>query len=148
MKKALPFIALGLCAVLLAVIVFGVVWFIKSMKEKTDDETPKQLTVEDYFEKNWPDFCPVYYDRESSAVMLQKQIDATYEQACQFGKEVYEDLALGHVGTMEVMLDGCEANCSVELSDIVISGISSDGEVIYTVHADGTLTACWEKDRN
>ncbi len=148
MKKALPFIALGLCALLLAAIIFGVVWFVKSMKEKNEPETHDPQTVEGYFEKNWPAFCPVYYEKETGTVTLQKQIDATYDQVCQFGKEVYEDLALGHVDTMEVMQNGCEATCGVELSDIVISGISSDGKVIYTVHADGTLTACWENAGN
>lgn len=146
MKKALPFIALGLCLVLLATIIFGVIWFVKTMKGKTEADPQEPLTVEGYFEKNWPDFCPVYYDEETDTVMLQKKIDCTYDQACRFGKEVYEDLALGHVDTMEIMMSGCNAACSTELSDIVISGVSSDGKVIYTVHASGALTACWEEN--
>lgn len=148
MKKAIPFIALGLCALLLVSIVVGILWFVKAVKNKTEPKTSETLTVEKYFEQNWEDFCPVYYDEETETVILQKQVDCTFEQASRFGKEVYEDVALGHVDTMEVMLAGCKSTCKVTLSDIVVSGISSDGEVIYTVHADGTLTACWEESGN
>lgn len=148
MKKALPLVALGLCLVLLAAIVFGIVWFVKSLKEKEAENDPEPVTVEEYFEKVWPEFCPVYYEEDTGTVMLQKQIDCTYEQACSFGKEVYEDMALGHVDTMELMLTACNATCDVSLTDIVVSGVSTDGKVIYTVHADGAMSACWENTEN
>lgn len=148
MKKVLPLISLGLCIILLASIVFGIIWFVKVMKEKAGEEQHTTLSVSAYFEQTWPEFCPVYYEEETGCVLLQKQIGCTFEQACQFGKEVYEDLALGHIGTIEVMMTGCSTSCDVTPTDIVISGICSDGNVIYTVHADGTMTACWEEDSN
>ena len=144
MKKALPFIALGLCALLLVAVVVGIVWFAKSVKEKTDMPTNEDRTVKAYFEETWPDFCPVVYNEEAQTVTLQKQIECTYDQACSFGKAVYEDVALGHIDTMEVMMTACSSLCHVTLTDITVYGISLDGEMIYTVHADGRLTGCWE----
>lgn len=146
MKKWLPWAVLAVCAILLAAIIFSVVRFVKLMNG-ADADSRKGATpsVEEYFESSWQGFSFVAYDSQAQCVLLQKQLDVTYEQACSFGRECYEELALGHVDTMQTMRSGCSAACHMELLEIKISGISSDGEVIYTVYDDGRLTACWEQ---
>ena len=99
-----------------------------------------------YFADAWEGFRLVSYDSAQVSVVLEKTLNVTFEQACSFGKESYEDLALGHVQTMQIMRSGCMASCGVALKLVTVKGISSDGQVIYTVTSDGALTACWQEN--
>lgn len=146
MKKWIPILAVLLCAVLLIAVIVGILQITKLMNQTPNqDEQTELLTVEAYFETAWPKFTPVAYDSQAQCVMLQKQLDVSFEQAESFGKECYEELALGHVDTMQLMLRGCKESCGVELNEISVSGLSSDGKIIYTVFDSGSMTACWEK---
>lgn len=142
MKKLLPWIALLLCAGLLAAVIIGIFGFIKLTKSK--QETVELLSVEEYFAESWQGFALKSCDDNAGTIVLEKQLNVTYEQACAFGKDSYEELALGHVETMQIMRAGCMAECGVNLHSITVNGISSDGQVIYTVKNDGSLTACWD----
>ena len=145
MKKALPWLAAGLCVLLLAVIVFFAVRFTALVNQAAQKAEPSEsVSVEEYFTNSWERFCPAIYDEEAGCVILQKKLDITYEQAYSFGKECYEEMALGHKDTLGIMLAGCRSATGVTLNDICINGISSDGEVVYSVHADGSISACWD----
>lgn len=144
MKKWFPWVALGVAALLLAAVIFGAVRFIKLMNGAKQTQTTGTQSVEAYFESAWDGFTLVSYDSDTRSVELQKQFEITYEQACSFGKECYEEVALGHTDTMKIMQSGCEAACGVILRTITVNGCASDGQVIYTVKSDGSLTACWE----
>lgn len=143
MKKRLPWIALILCAILLAALVFGVLAVAKFVNRASGNEIAAK-SVAEYFEETWEGFTLSSYDSEAQTAVLEKTFDVTYEQAYSFGKECYESLALGHVETMRIMQSGCAAACGTKLSRIEINGVSSDGKVIYTVTNDGDLTACWQ----
>lgn len=144
MKKALPWIAVALCVLLLAAIVFGVLHFAKLVNKSAEQSARETVTVENYFAENWDSFRFVLYEEETGCVILQKALDITYEQACSFGKECYEELALGHKDSFALMLAGCKSSCDVTLKDICINGVSSDGEVVYSIRASGAMTACWD----
>ena len=145
MKKWIPWIVVALCALILAGVVFGLLQFLR-LFSRTENKADSQvtMTVEAYFETTWQDFALTAYDSQAQSVTLRKDLDVTYEQACLFGKECYEDMALGHTDTMKTMQYGCAAACGIELKKITVCGRSSDGQEIYTVSDDGTLTACWE----
>lgn len=144
MKKWLPWIALVLCASLLAAIIFGIFRFLKLTGAK--NQTAEPLDVGEYFAETWQGFTVKSFDNNNghAEIVLEKNLDVSYELARDFGKESYEELALGHVETMQIMRAGCLASCGVALQTITVNGISSDGQVIYTVKNDGTLTACWD----
>lgn len=144
MKKWLPWVALILCALLLAAVIFGVIKFVVLMNKANEQPGENKQSVEAYFEDTWDGFSLVQYDSEAKTVTMQKTLDVTYEQACSFGKECYEELALGHADTMKIMQNGCAASCGVQLRKLTVEGLSSDGQVIYSVTDDGSLTACWE----
>lgn len=145
MKKWLPWIAVILCIVLLVAIIFGAITFIKMInKTAANNNTSEFLPVETYFSSKWAGFEVSVYDAQAECLVLQKQLDATYEQACEFGEECFEELALGHIDTMQTMKAGCFVSCGVALLQISVNGISSDGRVIYTVYDNGKMTACWK----
>lgn len=145
MKKWLPWAALALCALSLAGIIFGLLRFVGLFNRSEDGKAQKEpISVEEYFKTTWQGFSLTEYDSETQRVTLQKELDVTYEQACSFGKDCYEEMALGHIDTMQTMKYGCAVSCGAELKTLTVNGISSDGKEIYTVSDDGSLTACWE----
>ena len=78
-----------------------------------------RASVESVVQENWPQFSDAEYDETAGTLRLTQESTMTYASAQKFGGEVYKD-------------------------DLSLKGVSSDGQTIYTVSSDGTITSCWQ----
>lgn len=143
MKKSL---LLLLClALVLMLTVGGILWYLFSRLTPAQPETGTR-SVEDYLAESWPDFTLEAYDRAEGSLRLTLRLRLTYEQLVQYGDQPeMEELVLGHLETMKDIVRGAQTFCGVKLDAVTVTGLSSDGQIAYTVTSDGETTACWRK---
>ena len=72
----------------------------------------------------------------------------TYDSACSHGKEIYsEELALEtYLDTVQMIAYDVSTACQLDALLVVLQGVSTDGQPIYTVSSSGELWACWTAD--
>lgn len=70
----------------------------------------------------------------------------TYASAQKFGGEVYkDDLSLeSYLDIVGVISYDVRSACGLQELTVTLEGVSSDGQTIYTVSSDGTITSCWQ----
>lgn len=130
-------------AVLIVVGVAALVVFLVTLPSSEGDGGAPQ-EVQDYLQAEWPEFPVEEYDAEAGRLVLSYQTAITFEQAQKYGQSAgYDEVALGHISTMNALRSACASACGVSLKEIIVHGYSSDGEIIYTVTDSGDLTACW-----
>lgn len=139
MKKWM-WIVLGVALALLLVLVAVVIWVAGI---GGGGET---MSLQDYITEDWSAFGWEDYDEDTGTLTLSYTTSITFAQAQKYGKDSgYEEVALGHVETINTILACCAANCKPAPKDIVICGYSTDGEKIYTIDGQGDLWACWQQ---
>lgn len=143
MKK----IILPIVIVLLALCVLaGVLIYLFSAAAKLsgkveDDEDTQQL--EDYLASAWPDYEYESYDGKT--LTLCRQLNNTFEQLRRFGASAgYAELAEGHLDTAALIAYGCTESCGLRVQEVVVRGISSDGQEAYRASTESGVTACWD----
>ena len=101
-----------------------------------------RASVESVVQENWPQFSDAEYDETAGTLRLTQESTMTYASAQKFGGEVYkDDLSLESVGVISYDV---RSACGLQELTVTLEGVSSDGQTIYTVSSDGTITSCWQ----
>ena len=142
MKKFL-LIALSLLLVLFLA-AGAALWLFISRLPKSPNERQTQ-PVEDYLAESWPAFSLAEYDEGAGRLVLEKTLSFTLAQAEKYGAAAgLQELAEGHLDTLPLILSGVQSRCGVELREVLIRGVTTDGGTAYTVSSDGSVEAVWE----
>ena len=96
--------------------------------------------------ENWPQFSDAEYDETAGTLRLTQESTMTYASAQKFGGEVYkDDLSLeSYLDIVGVISYDVRSACGLQELTVTLEGVSSDGQTIYTVSSDGTITSCWQ----
>lgn len=132
---SLAFVLILTAAVLLVLFVFRL----------SPEQSPAQ-PLEDYLAEHWKVFTLRSWDAKTGALELDYPLRFTYEQMKKYGGSMEElrNLPTGNLSTVESLRLGVREACEVQLRSVTVYGISSDGQLAYTVHPDGSITACWD----
>ena len=108
-------------------------------------DEPK-ASVQTVVQENWPQFSEIDYDEAAGTLRLTQESAMSYASAQKFGGEVYkDDLALeSYLDIVGVISYDVRSACGLQDLTVTLEGVSSDGQTIYTVCSDGTITSCWE----
>ena len=99
--------------------------------------------VEAYVAAQRPDLTFVSCD--GAVLTLQYPLNASYAQLEKHGAAAgYGDLADDNLFSAQLLLEGCTQSCGVTLREVVIIGLSSDGQEAYRASTVGGVTACWD----
>lgn len=103
-------------------------------------------SVESVVQENWPQFSDAEYDETAGTLRLTQESTMTYASAQKFGGEVYkDDLSLeSYLDIVGVISYDVRSACGLQKLTVTLEGVSSDGQTIYTVSSDGTITSCWK----
>ncbi len=142
MKKSmiiLVSVALVLC---LTVAVLLVTFFFKLQPEQE-----KKIPLEDYLAEQWTVFKLRSWDAGTGSLELDYPLRFTYEQMKKYGGSMEElrDLPTGNLDTIASLKTAARNAAGAELRSVTVYGITSDGQVAYTVFPDGRITACWDE---
>ena len=142
MKKSmiiLVSVALVLC---LTVAVLLVTFFFKLQPEQE-----KKIPLEDYLAEQWTVFKLRSWDAGTGSLELDYPLRFTYEQMKKYGGSMEElrDLPTGNLDTIASLKTAVRNAAGAELRSVTVYGITSDGQVAYTVFRDGRITACWDE---
>lgn len=142
MKKSmiiLVSVALVLC---LTVAVLLVTFFFKLQPEQE-----KKIPLEDYLAEQWTVFKLRSWDAGTGSLELDYPLRFTYEQMKKYGGSMEElrDLPTGNLDTIASLKTAVRNAAGAELRSVTVYGITSDGQVAYTVFPDGRITACWDE---
>ena len=142
MKKTmiiLVSVALVLC---LTVAVLLVTFFFKLQPEQE-----KKIPLEDYLAEQWTVFKLRSWDAGTGSLELDYPLRFTYEQMKKYGGSMEElrDLPTGNLYTIASLKTAARNAAGAELRSVTVYGITSDGQVAYTVFPDGRITACWDE---
>ena len=144
-KTMLILIAVVLVLILL---VGGLIWYLVSALSGAGGAAEK-LSVEAYLAEAWPDYSLEEWDAKNGDLRLSRSLRLTYKQLEKYGDQPeMNELVLGHLSTMEQIALGLTHSCGEEVRSITIVGLSSDGQTAYTVSRDGTITTCWEREKD
>lgn len=144
MKKWLIVCVLVALALLLALGAFLTVRFLGLYRNSQDATEPAAaLSVAAYAEEYLTGYTAQY---SGQTLTLTKQTALSYAEACKHGASIYEgelapDTYLPQVRS--ILLD-VAAKCGVTGGTVVLQYESSDGEVIFSVSSDGTVSTCWD----
>lgn len=105
-----------------------------------------RASVESVVQENWPQFFNAEYDETAGTLRLTQESTMTYASAQKFGGEVYkDDLSLeSYLDIVGVISYDVRSACGLQKLTVTLEGVSSDGQTIYTVSSDGTITSCWQ----
>ena len=105
-----------------------------------------RASVESVVQENWPQFSDAEYDETAGTLRLTQESTMTYASAQKFGGEVYkDDLSLeSYLDIVGVISYDVRSACGLQELTVTLEGVSSDGQTIYTVSSDGTITSCWQ----
>lgn len=142
MKKSMIIfvsVALVLC---LTVAVLLVTFFFKLQPEQE-----KKIPLEDYLAEQWTVFKLRSWDAGTGSLELDYPLRFTYEQMKKYGGSMEElrDLPTGNLDTIASLKTAARNAAGAELRSVTVYGITSDGQVAYTVFPDGRITACWDE---
>ena len=141
MKKTM--ILLGAVALALILIV---VLLLSSLFRALNPEQEELPRLEDYLKENWTIFSLRRYDADSGALELDYPLQFSYAQMEKYGASMDElrELPAGNLDTIASLKTAAREACAVRLQAVTVYGITSDGQVAYTVFPDGSVKACWE----
>ena len=146
MKKfGIPLLAVCLALLVLA---GALLWLFLTLPklgkqaEQTQTLAPKAL--EEYLKETWPDYRLV--GCADGVLTLEYDLPAGYETLQKHGLSAgYDAVAAGHLDTAALMIQGADMQCGVVLSEVVVLGISSDGQEVYRASTVDGVTACWDE---
>lgn len=131
---SLAFVLILTAAVLLILFVFRL----------SPEQSPAQ-PLEDYLAEHWKVFTLRSWDAKTGALELDYPLRFTYEQMKKYGGSMEElrDLPTGNLDTVGSLKAAARNASGVELRAVTVYGMTTDGQVAYTVYPDGSITACW-----
>lgn len=146
MKKLwIPLLVITLAVLVLAGALIYLFVALPGLRQQAE-QTPEIefRSVQDYLTDTWADYA--YESLEDGVLTLAYALPGTYEQLKAHGVDAgYDAVAAGHLETAApLILRGCDIECNVVLREIVIRGISSDGQEVYRASTLTGVTACWD----
>ncbi len=132
---SLAFVLILTAAVLLILFVFRL----------SPEQSPAQ-PLEDYLAEHWKVFTLRSWDAKTGALELDYPLRFTYEQMKKYGGSMEElrDLPTGNLDTVGSLKSAARNASGAELRAVTVYGMTTDGQVAYTVYPDGSITACWD----
>lgn len=105
-------------------------------------------SLEAYLAESWPLFSLRRWDPEQGQLELDYPLRFTYKQMKKYGAVLEElrELPAGNLETAAVLKAAALEAADTTIREVTVYGLTSDGEVAYTVYPDGTLRACWDAD--
>ena len=142
MKKTMTILLSAAFALILTAAVLLVLFVFRLSPE----QAPAQ-PLEDYLAEHWKVFTLRSWDAGTGTLELDYPLRFTYAQMEKYGGSMEElsELPVGNLTTVESLKLTVQEACGVQLRSVTVYGISSDGQLAYTVHADGSITACWDE---
>ena len=147
MKKKV-ILALAIVFLALLVLIGSLVWLLIAAqglggRSGADPESTQQL--QDYFREQWTNYSFHSYDAGTQTLILHYQVNATYDQVSRHGLSAgFDELAEGHLSTAVIIGYSCNQYCGVNPREIIIVGISSDGQEVYRASTVSGVVGCWE----
>lgn len=105
----------------------------------------EQSSVGDYIAAAWPDYR--FESLTDGVLTLEYDLNVPFSQVQKYGPQAgYDALAAGHADTAALMIHGCMIQCGVQIEEIVVRGMSSDGQEAYRSSNRSGVTACWDTE--
>ena len=103
-------------------------------------------SLEEYLRDQWPVFSLRAWDGETGALELDYPLRFTLEQMEKYGAALEElrTLPEGNRDTVAALKAAAYSSVSVTIQTVTIYGVTTDGQIAYTLHPDGTVSACWD----
>ena len=139
-KTLLILLALGLVLVVLTAVLL-----IALFSGPSAPETGEQ-PLEDYLAESWPLFRLHSWDPETGELELDYLLRFTYAQMEKYGGRLEElqELPAGNLVTVGDLKTAAREATGRSIRSVTVYGLTSDGQVAYTLHPDGTVETCWE----
>lgn len=141
MKKTMLW--LSALALLLIVTVVGL---LLGLLSRLQPEQPEATDLETYLAQDWPVFTLRAWSPDTGVLELDYPLRFTYAQMQKYGGRLEELRALpeGNRSTVADLKTALYERGLPAVRAVVVYGVTSDGQTAYTLHADGTVSACWE----
>ena len=141
MKKTI----LILCAVA-AVLIGLVVGLLAVLFSGLRGEPTEQQDLAAYLSEHWPVFRLRAWDAETGVLELDYPLRFTYAQMETYGATMDELRALpaGNLETVASLKTAAREAAGQTLRAVTVYGLTTDGQIAYTVYPDGRITACWD----
>lgn len=140
--KKWPYAIVIIAFLLLAVLIFGIFAVVKTLNGRSGDSSSGKDVIS-YFEQNWDYFSEPSYDEKSGVVTLKKTYDYSFEKF-ENSAGAFDNTVEGHLETIGDMMEYCRKAVNIDLTDVLIIGISSDGKQVYRVGREGVQYVCWK----
>ena len=143
MKKPVLILA-AVALVLILVAAFLLLQLISRLNpQQGTGEAPQSL--EEYLRDQWPVFSLRGWNAETAALELDYPLRFTLEQMKKYGASLEELRALpeGNRDTVAALKAAVYSSVSVTIQTVTVYGVTTDGQIAYTLHPDGTVSACW-----
>ena len=142
-KPVLILSAVALVLILLVLcLLFGL--FTRLNPGQGTDQTPQSL--EAYLSDHWSVFSLRRWDAETGALELDYPLRFTLEQMKKYGAALEELRTLpdGNRDTVKALKAAAYSSAFVTIQTVTVYGLTTDGQIAYTLHPDGTVSACWD----
>ena len=102
--------------------------------------------LEPYLAENWSVFRLRSWDPESGALELDYPLRFSYAQMEKYGASVEElgMLPAGNLSTVTALKTAALESAGVTIRAVTVYGLTTDGQIAYTVYPDGSALVCWE----
>lgn len=149
MKKWILIVVILLVLLLIAVIIIFGSRFLSlyaSMDSEQEVAAPASQ-VESYIGTHWPQYGCLY-DEDVQTLLLTKQTEMEIESARKVGNKVYVDELAPETYLENVSAIAVDviSHCNCPKLTVTLSYISVEGESIFSVSSNGTITTCWEAE--
>ena len=144
MKKSV----LILAAVALVLVLLAAVLLLQLVSRLNPEQGTGEATqsLEEYLRDQWPVFSLRAWDGETGALELDYPLRFSLEQMKKYGAalEEFRTLPEGNRGTVAALKAAAYSSVSVTIQTVTIYGVTTDGQIAYTLYPDGTVSACWD----
>jgi len=142
MKKPMMILLSVALVLILTVAVLLVVFFFKL--RPAQEQLPP---LEDYLAEHWTVFKLKSWDAGTGMLELDYPLRFTYEQMKKYGATMEELQALpaGNLDTVASLKAAARNASGAEIRAVTVYGMTTDGQVAYTVLPDGAIMACWDE---
>ena len=144
MKKSV----LILAAVALVLVLLAAVLLLQLVSRLNPEQGTGEATqsLEEYLRDQWPVFSLRGWNAETGALELDYPVRFSLEQMKKYGAALEElrTLPEGNRDTVAALKAAAYSSVSVTIQTVTIYGVTTDGQIAYTLHPDGTVSACWD----
>ncbi|MBR6414352.1 MAG: hypothetical protein IKS21_07065 [Oscillospiraceae bacterium] len=144
MKKSV----LILAAVALVLVLLAAVLLLQLVSRLNPEQGTGEATqsLEEYLRDQWPVFSLRGWNVETGALELDYPLRFSLEQMKKYGAALEElrTLPEGNRDTVAALKAAAYSSVSVTIQTVTIYGVTTDGQIAYTLHPDGTVSACWD----